>query len=151
MLQSNTCLIKITAMVRPKLAEVQRGQILTLLDLNLSYGAIIQRFKRVGVIVRKPYLTKLKKTKENHVKKKKKTKHTGRPPLLNSRQKLGLRNRAMNINPSTQKKLGAVNDVRQQIISHNIKQIGLKKVKKPKCHIIPPASVQKRASSAMGL
>lgn len=138
-------------MTRPKFTEAQKGQISTLLALNWSYGAIIQRFKREGVSITKGYLSVLKNKKENLCKKKKKKKELGRPPLLSNRQKAGLKKRVMNVNPPTHRTLAAKYNVSPNTIRYTIKKSDLRKVKKPKCHSIPPNSVQKRAARAKGL
>lgn len=131
-------------MKRYKFDEQQIGEINTLLDLNWSYSVIIKHMASKGITISKGHLSTIKKSKENATKRPKKKKFTGPKPILTTRQVNTISRIIKLTDPPTQKSMASDFSVSPSLIRKTVKKLGMKMVKKPKCHALSPASVEKR-------
>lgn len=134
-----------------KIGAETNSLILTFLNINWSFRSIQKHLNKHNITVSLGHISNLKNGRKNSPKLPKSKKQVGRKSSMDKRKINRLKNLISNPNPKTQISMAKILKVSRFTIRRNIKKLGFRLLKKPKCHHLSLDSIEKRRKRAWPL
>ena len=120
-------------------------KVLAYLDLQWSPKQILKELKNQNIVIHRSMISKIRNRKENPINGQIKYQNSSRKSILTEHQFNRLKKLVEKPNPPTQKSMGKMFDVSQQVISYQINKVMNKKlIKKPKGQALIEEAILKR-------